>query len=1186
MIQSVLWEKASECQPYAERCEKDAKMCDVELCSALHYMNNLTEWIRDRLESENDVEVRIGNCNFTVNATLLQNCNLTMERRNKSCDDRQLCDLLDKMKYWDTNMSVNDSTWIEECNIKVNVSAKMYECNATKYHMYKSCDARHLCAILDQNMQYGNMSMNASTWIKECNISINLAAKKYECNATKHHMNKSCDAGQLCAILDEKIEHWNMSMSGNMWIEECNISINVSTKMYECNAIKHHINKSCDAGQLCAILDEKIEHWNMSMSGNMWIEECNISVNVSAKMYECNAIKHHINKSCDAEQLCAILDEKIERWNMSMNGNMWIDECNIEVNVSAKKYECNATKHHMNKSCDAGQLCAILDEKIEHWNMSMSGNMWIEECNISVNVSAKMYECNAIKHHINKSCDAEQLCAILDEKIERWNMSMNGNMRIDECNIEVNVSAKKYECNATKHHMNKSCDAGQLCAILDEKIEHWNMSMSGNMWIEECNISVNISAKMYECNAIKHHINESCDAEQLCAILDEKIEHWNMSMSGNMWIEECNISVNVSAKMYECNAIKHHINKSCDAEQLCAILDEKIERWNMSMNGNMWIDECNIEVNVSAKKYECNATKHHMTKSCDAGQLCAILDEKIEHWNISMSGNMWIEECNISINVSAKMYECNAIKHHINEYCDAEQLCAILDEKIEHWNMSMSGNMWIEECNISVNVSAKMYECNAIKHHINKSCDAGQLCAILDEKIEHWNMSMNGNMWIDECNIEVNVSAKKYECNATKHHMTKSCDAGQLCAILDEKIEHWNMSMSGNMWIEECNISINVSAKMHECNARKHHMKKLCDARKLCYVLERKMMHSNISMNGITWIHECNISINAPAKIRECNLTKLRMNKSCNIYELCDGLQWFIREYDTSVNTTVSVEGCSVTIDEHVYKTCKRNRSCEIEGLCKPLIENNYYNESNMNKTIHVKGCDVVFNETVIHICNISLFHCKIESLCSKYRQLAVNHTQESFPETVEGCKVDWNEMEQCNIKFRKNDSDCSVEKLCKPIIEYNYNMTMMNKTLHIDGCDIKFDHVVLNACDITFTTCKIEDLCPKYRVLALNHTIYSFPQYIGECKVNVDDFAQCNVTVQERPMDYHYKVFFNGFKISDSVEETVTHVAVREFDLAGDDGQWEYQYDGIWRRLGPVSSDNATILPSNTRLR
>ena len=652
-----------------------------------------------------------------------------------------------------------------------------------------------------------------------------------------------------------------------------------------------------------------------------------------------------------------------------------------------------------------------------------------------------------------------------------------------------------------------------------------------------------------------------------------------------IWIGNCNFTVNATL-LQNCNLTIERRNEPCDDRQLCDLLDKmKYRDTNMSVNDTKWIEECNIKVNVSAKMYECNATKYHMKKSCDARHLCAILDQNMEYGNMSMNASSWIKECNISINVSAKMLECNATKYHMNKSCDAVQLCAILDEKIEHWNMSMNGNTWIEECNISINVSAKMHECNAIKHHMNKPCDARHLCAILDQNMEYGNMSMNANTWIKECNISINVAAKMYECNATKHHINKSCDAVQLCAILDEKIERWNMSMNGNMWIAKCNIEVNVSAQMHECNATKHYMKKLCDARELCYVLERKIMHSNISMNGSTWIRECNISINAPAKIRECNLTKLRMNKSCDIYELCDGLQWVIREYDTSVNTTVSVEGCDVTIDEYVYKTCKRNRSCEIEELCKPLIENNY-NESNMNKTIHVKGCDVVFNETVIHICNISLFHCKIESLCPKYRELAVNHTQESFPETVEGCKVDWNKMEQCNIKFRKNDSDCSVKKLCKPIKEYNYNMTMANKTLNIDGCDIKFDHVLWDACGITFTTCKIEDLCPKYRALALNHTIYSFPQYIGECKVNVDDFAQCNVTVQEGPMDYYYKVFFNGFKISDSVEETVTRIAVREFDLAGDDGQWEYQYDGTWRRLGPVSSDNATILPSNTRLR
>ena len=879
----------------------------------------------------------------------------------------------------------------------------------------------------------------------------------------------------------------------------------------------------------------------------IWVGGCNFTVNHTV-LQNCNLTMEQKNRSCDARKLCQVLKEKMEYWNMSMNGSIWLDECSITIiNASAKLHECNnATKHHKNKSCDARKLCDVLEGKMKYGNMSVNGSIWLDECNITIsNASAKIHECNLTKHHKNKSCDARKLCYVLEAKMEHWNMSMNGSIWLDECNITIiNASAKRHECDATKHHKNKSCDARKLCDVLEEKIKYGNMSVNGSIWLDECNITIsNASAKIHKCNLTKHHKNKSCDARRLCDVLKEKMKYGNMSMNGSIWLDECNITIsNTSAKIHECNLTKHHKNKSCDARKLCYVLEAKMEHWNMSMNGSIWLDECNITIiNASAKRHECDATKHHKNKSCDARKLCDVLEEKMKYGNMSVNGSIWLDECNITIsNASAKIHKCNLTKHHKNKSCDARRLCDVLKEKMKYGNMSMNGSIWLDECNITIsNTSAKIHECNLTKHHKNKSCDARKLCYVLEAKMDYWNMSMNDSMWLDECNITINVSAKIRECNLTKHHKNKSCDARKLCDVLEEKMKYGNMSVNDSMWLHECNITINVSAKIHECNLTKHHKNKSCDARKLCHVLEEKMKYGNMSVNGSMWLDECNITINASAKVYECNLTKHR----------------------------------------------KMNRSCEINTLCKPLIENKY-NESNMNKTIRVEGCDVEFNETVIRMCNISFRFCKIEDLCPRYRELAVNHTKESFPKTVEGCKVNWDNIKQCNITFPKNGSDCNLKKLCKPIKENNYNMSMVNKTLRIDECVIRFDETVFDACNITFEPgCKIEDLCPKYRALALNHTIYSFPKYIGKCKVNQDNFDQCNVTVQ-MSMDYHYKIFFNGFKISDSVERTVTHIAVRGFGLAHDDGQWEYQNSGIWIRLGPVSSHNATVLPSNIRLR
>ncbi len=677
-------------------------------------------------------------------------------------------------------------------------------------------------------------------------------------------------------------------------------------------------------------------------------------------------------------------------------------------------------------------------------------------------------------------------------------------------------------------------------------------------WLQTCKYRNLIDSVLWEkASECKPHV-EKCKGHEKESGFDicEKLQHMNSTEwiwdeiesngTAGLWIGNYSFPVNASV-MKDCNFTMERKNKSCDPEGLCDILEEKMEHWNRSMNGSMLIEECNMTIDVSAKLRECNITKDHKNKSCDPERLCDILEEKMKHWNRSMNGSMLIEECNMTIDVSAKLRECNITKDHKNKSCDPEELCDILEEKMKHWNRSMNGSMLIEECNMTIDVSAKLRECNITKDHKNKSCDPERLCDILEEKMKHWNRSMNGSMLIEECNMTIDVSAKLRECNITKDHKNKSCDPERLCDILEEKMKHWNRSMNGSMLIEECNMTIDVSAKLRECNITKDHKNKSCDPEGLCDILEEKMEHWNRSMNGSMWIAECNMTIDVSAKIRECNITKDHKNKSCDIRELCDDLDDYIRQYESGniTNATVSVEDCNVTINEHVYQTCKRNHSCEIATLCKPLKENNY-NESKINTTIHVDGCDFEFNQTVIDVCGIS------------FR----------------------------NITMEKNDSkNCTLEKLCKPIRENNYNSSMLNKTIHIEECEIMFDKDVLDVCNITFERpCKVEDLCPRYQALALTHTIYSFPKYVGKCKVNMDDFDQCNVTLQELT-EYQYDIFYNGFKISDSIKNA-SFIAIRGAGMASQDGHWEYENSGIMSRLGPVSSERAVILASSIRLK
>ena len=328
------------------------------------------------------------------------------------------------------------------------------------------------------------------------------------------------------------------------------------------------------------------------------------------------------------------------------------------------------------------------------------------------------------------------------------------------------------------------------------------------------------------------------------------------------------------------------------------------------------------------------------------------------------------------------------------------------------------------------------------------------------------------------------------------------------------------MSMNDSMWVKECNMTVNVSAKMRECNIGNDRENMSCSYEKLCDILEEKKEHSNMSMNDSMWVKECNMTVNVSAKMRECNMSKDRENKSCEIHELCDELADYIEEYENGnmTNRTVNVKDCNIRISEEVYQVCKKKRSCEINSLCEDLKENNY-NESKINTTIRVEGCNVEFNLTVIDACGITFYHCKIEDLCPKYRELAVNYTKKSFPKMVEGCKVDWNEMEQCNITF-KNDS-CEVHKLCHLLdnaLQRYRNGSAVNETVSVANCDVMIDQKVYYTCGKH--SCKLSDLCKPLRKKLDIERDWSMNSIIeiDMCHVtlNVTVLEKCNITMKK----------------------------------------------------------------------
>ncbi|XP_028409898.1 uncharacterized protein LOC114532567 [Dendronephthya gigantea] len=428
----------------------------------------------------------------------------------------------------------------------------------------------------------------------------------------------------------------------------------------------------------------------------------------------------------------------------------------------------------------------------------------------------------------------------------------------------------------------------------------------------------------------------------------------------------------------------------------------------------------------------------------------------------------------------------------------------------------------------------------------NKSCNGtmrdkfsneSMSCGMNDSNCK-WKLTMEnftnitdptGSGWLETCKYRKLMQQvqweKTCECKplAKKCKKEKKCNKKKLCDIMWEKMESWNMFMNASMWLEDCDVSVNVTEKMRECNSTKDD----CEIDKLCKPLREGKYNSSHANQTIS-VRGCKVVFNETA-IKACNISFL---SSCKIEDLCPKYRELALNHSKRLFPKI-VNGCKVDWKE--IEKCNvtfKNDSCEIHTLCKSLMRN-YNNRSMINKTVDVDGCKVMFNMSVIETCNI-IFppSCKIEELCPKYRKLALNNTKRSFPKMVEGCKVKWDELEQCNITFM-NDS-CELRELCKPLRKKIKSMpdkgwSMMNKTTKVEMCNVTLNYTVLEECNITMkkndSDCKIKQLCKKI-FKDFNNSMMNKTIKVEMCNVtlNYTVLEKCNITMKKNDSDCKIK--------------------------------------------------------------
>ena len=384
-----------------------------------------------------------------------------------------------------------------------------------------------------------------------------------------------------------------------------------------------------------------------------------------------------------------------------------------------------------------------------------------------------------------------------------------------------------------------------------------------------------------------------------------------------------------------------------------------------------------------------------------------------------------------------------------------------------------------------------------------------------------------------------------------------------------------------------------------KCKGDKKDKKEHCDFSddELCEALHHsndtmeyaKELSSNSSVANITiWLKDCNFTIDG-AILKKCNISW-----SCEIHKLCHELREEMEDNWTP-NGTIYVEGCNITMNSTVMQFCnismheKKNKSCELHKLCHELREEMEDNWT-PNGTIYIEGCNITMNSTVMHFCNIS---CEIHKLCHKLRHEMEDHWMPNGTISLGHCNVTLNAtvLAMCNITMKKDS--CEMHKLCPHLrnMVKKGEEDYMNHTISVKGCNVTLNATIMHMCNISEDSCKIDKLCHELRKLTANHTKYSLPRKpmrVGKCNITLNATAlekECNISLDDLS-DYEYRLFFNGFKISDSVGPGVDRIAVRELGVSQDDGVWKYKNGaGPWTPIGAVLSSRALVLESGVHL-
>ena len=580
-------------------------------------------------------------------------------------------------------------------------------------------------------------------------------------------------------------------------------------------------------------------------------------------------------------------------------------------------------------------------------------------------------------------------------------------------------------------------------------------------------------------------------------------------------------------------------------------------------------------------------------------------------------------KCKGFMNDEYRKNSCNLSYHDLGEILHRSNKTEWLVRNLKQ-SPGINVTVWLEGCDVTVNATV-LEIWNISKSLKNKSCEIHKLCHLLPNVTgEYMRYYMpNRSVTVGGCNVTLNATVFQICYTSKIEKESKSCDISELCHQLRNKTGQYGSHVMYNRTISvgQCNVAINATV-LQVCNISMPELNNIsCGIHKLCHLLRDKAEkhHGYLMHKGSVSVGPCNVTINATV-LQMCKISMPRMkNISCEIHKLCHQLRNKTEKYHDRLlqNISISVGHCNVTMNVTVLQTCNismprmKNVSCEIHKLCH-LLHNKTakHRDYFMQKSIvSVGDCNVTMNASVLHICNISMpgknESCEIHELCHLLHNKTKKHNTDLMRHgkiSVGDCNVTINAtvIQICNISMLdKKNRSCEIHKLCHLLrnkTDRDDNYSKPNASIAFDECNVPINAAVMKICNISAPqeekkSCEIYKLCPQLRNLTANHTKYSLelqPVTIGNCnvKLNITSLKEeCNITITESSM-FRYKIFFNRFKISDSVEKDVSNIAIRELGVGIKAGIWKYKNGDVWVPLGNVSSRRALVLASNSQLR